>query len=117
MILTPEEWVRQHVVHYFISKSYPKGLISTESGLTYNGLYKRTDIIVRDREGGIFMLVECKAPSIKVDQKTVEQATIYNQSLKAKYLAVTNGKQWVCFSMDYVEQDFVQLNDFPEYEE
>jgi len=116
LILTPEEWVRQHVVHYFVSQSYPKGLISTESGLRYNGLAKRTDIVVRDREGGVFMLVECKAPQIKIGQKAVEQATVYNQELKAKYLAVTNGIQWVCFQMDYVKQGFTQIDGIPDFE-
>ncbi len=116
LVMTPEEWVRQHVVHYFISLSYPKGLISMESGLKYNRLMKRTDIVVRDRDGGVFMLVECKAAYVKVNKKTIEQASIYNQELKAKYLAVTNGNVWYCFLMDYDKQAYQQMKEFPVFE-
>jgi len=116
LIMTPEEWVRQHVVHYFLSISYPRGLISLESGLKYNRLLKRTDIVVRDREGEVFMLVECKASYVKINKKVIEQASIYNQELNAKYLAVTNGLVWYCFLMDYNNQEYVQMKEFPVFQ-
>jgi len=115
LLLTPEEWVRQHLVHYLVAIDYPKGLIAMESGLRFNNLAKRTDIVVRDREGQVFMLVECKAPSIKLTQKVIEQASVYNQVLNAKYLAITNGMSWYCFEMDYNQQSFVQVEGIPSY--
>ena len=65
LVLTPEEWVRQHVVHFLIThKKYPKALIKLEGGLNYNQLQKRSDIVVFDREGKPWMIMECKAPAI-----------------------------------------------------
>ena len=70
LVLTPEEWVRQHMIHLLIYElNYPKGLINVEKGHQYNALQKRTDILVYNREGEVTMIVECKAHSEKINQK------------------------------------------------
>lgn len=97
LVLTPEEWVRQHMIYFLISyRNYPKGLISTEQGLQLNKLAKRSDILVRDRSGNPFLLVECKAPSVKVTSEVFHQALSYNLTLGARYVVVTNGIRNFC---------------------
>jgi hypothetical protein len=92
VVLTPEEWVRQHVVNYLTTHlSYPRTLLRIEGGLTYNQLAKRSDIVVYNREGTPFMVVECKAPPLKLTQQVIHQAAAYNHTLGAKYVVVTNG--------------------------
>src|SRR5690349_12811460 len=84
LLLTPEEWVRQHFVHYLIrERQYPKALIKIEGGLKFNTLSKRSDIVIFSREGKPWMLVECKAPDYKLRQSTIEQAATYNHTLRA----------------------------------
>jgi hypothetical protein len=112
--LTPEEWVRQHVVHLLVDHlGYPRALFKVESGLQYNRQQKRTDLIVHDQEGKPYLLVECKAPDIKVTQKTIEQASMYNQTLKAPYVAVTNGLGLFCFVIDFENKKSEQLKQLP----
>src|SRR5437868_14722578 len=84
LVLTPEEWVRQHFIHFLINQyHYPKSLIKIESGHTYNQLSKRSDIIIYDRYGKVFLLVECKSAKSKISQKTFDQVATYNLTLKA----------------------------------
>ena len=85
ILLTPEEWVRQHWIHFLITnKGFPKGLLTSERGLTYNGLQKRTDLLVFDRQGHPYFLIECKSPEIEINQKVLFQAIAYNQTLKCR---------------------------------
>ena len=101
LMLTPEEWVRQHFVNYLTAHlKYPKSLIKIEGGLTYNQLAKRSDIVVHDREGKPWMLIECKSPDIKLSEQTVRQAAMYNSKLAAKYIAVTNGLAHIYCKID-----------------
>jgi hypothetical protein len=116
IVLTPEEWVRQHFIHFLItSLKYPKALIKVEGGLNYNRLQKRSDIVVFDREGKPWMVVECKAPDQKLSQRTVHQASVYNHSLQAKYLGVTNGMVNICCAVDWVNSTTEVLNEMPDY--
>jgi type I site-specific restriction endonuclease len=116
IVLTPEEWVRQHIINYFIFHlKYPKALIRVESGLTYNTLQKRSDIVVFDRTGNPWLVVECKAPNEKIDTGTVRQVAIYNVSLTAPFLAVTNGMVHFVFQTQNEKQPVGQLSAFPEY--
>lgn len=111
IVLTPEEWVRQHFVHHLINEyQYPKSLIKLESSLEYNKRLKRTDIQVFDREGNLFMIVECKAPYIKLSQAVFTQAAQYNQVLKAQYLTISNGMIFHCCKTDWEFQkiDFIE---------
>ena len=83
VVLTPEEWVRQHFIQYLINHlKYPKALIKVEGGLVFNTLQKRSDIVVFNREGNPWMMIECKAPELKLSKRTIRQASIYNHSLK-----------------------------------
>jgi hypothetical protein len=117
VVLTPEEWVRQHFAHYLIHQlHYPKALIKVEGGLIFNKLQKRTDIVVFDREGKPWMIVECKAPTLKIKASTVHQASIYNYSLKAQYLVVTNGLKHFCYRTDWINAATTQLDSLPEYD-
>ena len=104
ILLTPEEWVRQHWIHFLItSKGFPKGLVTSERGLTYNGLQKRTDLLVFDRQGLPYFLIECKSPEIEINQKVLSQAIAYNQTLKCPFIALSNGERHVF--MCYVEDE------------
>ncbi|MFC2123909.1 type I restriction enzyme HsdR N-terminal domain-containing protein [Bacteroidota bacterium] len=114
VLLTPEEWVRQHFLHFLIRyNDYPKALIKVESGLNYNNRLKRSDIIVYNRKGGVFMIVECKAPDKKINKKSLEQAGIYGKSLKPEYLCLTNGLQHLFWIMDYKAGKAEQIDDVP----
>jgi hypothetical protein len=116
LVLTPEEWVRQHFVHYLINDfKYPKSLIKIEGGLIYNQLQKRTDILIFDREAKPWMVIECKSPDLKLSHITLQQASVYNSTLKAKYLTVTNGLQYFCSATDWTEGKVTLLDELPSY--
>ncbi|MDA0890661.1 MAG: type I restriction enzyme HsdR N-terminal domain-containing protein, partial [Bacteroidetes bacterium] len=100
--LTAEEWVRQHFIHYLSKqKNYPFGLMGVEQMIKYNNLKTRADIVLYNVEGVPSMIVECKAPNMKITQDTFDQIARYNFKLKVKYLVVTNGLQHFCCEMDY----------------
>lgn len=108
ILLTPEEWVRQHWIHFLIaSQGFPKGLVSAERGLVYNGLQKRTDLLVFDRQGSPYFLIECKAPEVEINQKVLSQAITYNQTLKCPFIGLSNGRKHVF--MGYVEAEGIYL--------
>ena len=117
IILTPEEWVRQHVVHHLLYElKYPKSLIKIESGLKYNQLQKRSDVVVYNREGNPWLLMECKAPDLKLNQNVVMQVAVYNNDVKAKYIAISNGMQHVCYEVKQNVSETELLKTFPEYQ-
>ena len=116
IILQPEEWVRQHCVHYLISvKNYPKSLINVEKELIINGLKKRYDIVVFNPDGSIQLIVECKSDTIAIDQTTFDQIARYNMALNASYLMVTNGLNHYYCEMDMKAERFSFLKDIPNY--
>jgi predicted type IV restriction endonuclease len=116
--LTPEEWVRQHVIQYLINhRFYPKPLFRIEGSLAYNTLQKRSDILVYDRAGKPWMLIECKASTVKLTQRAFNQAAIYNMTVGAKYVAVSNGMVHFCCQAPKVGVNPVFLEEFPEFEE
>jgi len=115
--LTPEEWVRQHIIHYLIEeKNYPISLIAVEKKVTVNKLTKRTDILVFNTKGTPHIIVECKAPSIKISQESFDQIARYNLKLEASYLIVTNGLTHFYTFMDLENECYVFLENIPEYE-
>lgn len=117
IILTPEEWVRQHVIRFLLEeKKYPKSLINVEKVLTVNGLRKRYDIVVFNPDGSIFVLVECKAPEIKTAQATFDQIARYNMTLKAEYLMITNGHNHYFCLMDFENEKYIFLEELPNFE-
>jgi hypothetical protein len=116
LVLTPEEWVRQHFIQYLIQhKKYPKSLIKLEGGLKLNQLQKRTDILIYSKIGLPEILVECKASSVKIDQKVFDQIARYNMIHQVKYLAVSNGLQHYFCRMDYQNASYNFVEDLPLY--
>lgn len=116
MVLQPEEWVRQHCVHYLITvKKYPISLINVEKELKVNDLKKRYDIVVFNTDGTIHLIVECKAPKIEIKQNTFDQIARYNLALNATYLMVTNGINHYYCNMDFEAEKYHFLQDIPEY--
>ncbi|MBD3863745.1 type I restriction enzyme HsdR N-terminal domain-containing protein [Olleya marilimosa] len=117
MVLQPEEWVRQHCVHYLIEvKKYPISLINVEKELKVNDLKKRYDIVIFNTNGSIHLIVECKAPKIEIKQNTFDQIARYNLALNATYLMVTNGLNHYYCSMDFKAEQYHFLKDIPEYQ-
>lgn len=116
VVLTPEEWVRQNFLHYMIDyKKYPGSLIAIEKQLKYNNLSKRTDILIFDRNAQPDIIIECKAPSVKITQDTFDQIARYNLKLNANYLIITNGIQHYYAKMNQEMRKYEFLNDIPEY--
>lgn len=117
IIITPEEWVRQHVVQFLLQdKKYPKSHINVEKLLKINNLNKRYDVVVFKPDGNITILVECKAPEVKISQSTFDQIARYNMTLKADYLMVTNGLNHYFCKMDYENEKYDFLTELPEYQ-
>ena len=116
LVLTPEEWVRQHFVQFLIDeKKYPVSLIALEKQLTINNLKKRTDIVIFSSDGTPNIIVECKAPKIKIAQDTFDQIARYNLKLNANYLVVTNGLQHYFCKLDKENETYIFLEDIPNY--
>ena len=116
IVLTPEEWVRQHFVKFLVEyKKYPVSLIAIEKQLTINNLKKRTDILIFSSDGLPNIIVECKAPHIKITQDTFDQIARYNLKLKANYLIVTNGLEHYYCLLDHEQQSYIFLKEIPEY--
>jgi hypothetical protein len=116
LVLTPEEWVRQHFVQYLIDeKRYPASLIALEKQLVINNRKKRTDILIFNKNGTPEIIVECKAPSIKITQDAFDQIARYNLKLNAHYLIVTNGLQHFYCKMDFENETYIFLKDIPSY--
>ena len=116
ILLTPEEWVRQHVVQFLLQdKKYPKSYINVEKLIKINDLSKRYDGVVFQPNGDIFLLIECKAPQVPISQQTFDQIARYNLALKAKYLMVTNGLNHYFCQMDFENEKYVFLKELPEY--
>ena len=116
IILTPEEWVRQHTIQYLIQqKNYPKQLLNAEKQLKVNGLTRRYDIVAYNPNGSINLIVECKAPSIKITQDTFDQIARYNLALKAEQLMVTNGLNHYFCEMNYEFEKYHFLREISSY--
>ena len=115
-VLTLEEWVRQHFLHFLNQhREYPLGLMGIEKMVKYNNLRTRADIVIYDREGTPIMLVECKSPKTKINQDVFLQIAKYNFKLKVKYLVVTNGLEHFCCLMDYKENKIDFLDYIPSF--
>lgn len=116
--LTPEEWVRQNFLQYLIrEKKFPAPLIAVEAGLKYNQLRKRMDVLVYNKQGIPYLMVECKAPEVRITQDVFDQIARYNMVFKVKYLVVTNGIDHYCCRIDYTQNTFQYLEQIPVFEE
>lgn len=116
--LTPEEWVRQHFIHYLIShKGFPKGLFRIEKVLHYHRLSKRADIIVCGRNGEPVLLVECKAANQQLSQEVFNQAATYNKEIRAYTTIITNGLRHFCYQTDFSTHEISFVQNIPSYKE
>lgn len=116
VVLQPEEWVRQHVVHYLLQeKKYPLSLINVEKQLKVNDLKRRYDIVVFKSNGKIELLIECKAPEVAISQAVFDQIARYNIQLQSTYLMVTNGLNHFYCEMDFNEEKYSFLRDIPDF--
>jgi hypothetical protein len=101
LVLTPEEWVRQHVLNHLMHDlGCPASLVALEHTITLNDLTKRADIVVHGNDAKPLLLVECKAPEVRMDQKVFEQAARYNLVFRVRFLLVTNGLTHYCCQVD-----------------
>lgn len=114
--LTPEEWVRQNFVRFLIEdREFPPALMNNEISLSQNGIKRRCDTLVADHQGTPLVIVEYKAPTIEISQKTFDQIVRYNMVLKARYLIVSNGITHYCCKIDYESNSYTFLKDIPFY--
>ena len=115
--LTPEEWVRQHFIHYLIEhKGYPKGLLGNEIELQIGDKRLRCDSILYNKETKPQMIIEYKAPTVPLQQKVFDQISAYNLLLRVDYLIISNGMEHYCCKMDYEHQKYLFIQDIPDYE-
>jgi hypothetical protein len=115
-VLTPEEWVRQHFIHLLIHHlNYPRSLFKIESSFSYGTKKKRSDIQVLRTDGTVFLLVECKSPDTKLNDRTLKQISIYNKTLKASYIGITNGNHHFSWKYDETNQKFTSMKEFPDF--
>ena len=116
IVLTAEEWVRQNFIQFLIDeKNYPASLMAVEMGIDLLNTKKRCDIVLYNTKGLPHMIVECKAPSIKISQDTFDQIARYNMTLKTDLLVVTNGLQHYVCMIDYQNQCYHFLKEIPNY--
>lgn len=114
LVLQPEEMVRQLFYCYLTDElGYSKNRVAMERGLKVNTLQRRFDLLVYDKALSPFMLIECKAPQVKISQETFEQVSWYNTALRVKYLVVTNGMHTYCCWLDYAQKSFVYMDQLP----
>ncbi len=116
VLLTPEEWVRQNFLRYLVDeKKYPASLIAVEKEFKLNKLSKRSDAVVYNKAGKPFLIIEFKAPEVKINQKVFDQIARYNMKFKVGYLIVSNGMEHYCCKIDYLNNSYVFLKEIPDY--
>ena len=116
VVLTPEEWVRQHFLYFMVEQlGYPKALLKVEFEIKYNGLKKRPDIVAFDSKGDCLVVVECKSAKVKLNQAVFEQVAVYNNKLKAKYIVITNGLEHFCCEQNDKTGTLHFVQRIPEY--
>lgn len=118
IVLTPEEWVRQHFVNFLkTEKDYPQSLLANEIQINLNGQKKRCDSVVYDKDLNPIVIVEYKSSDVEITQTVFDQIANYNLVLKVKYLIVSNGLKHYCCKIDYQNQKFEYLPEIPNYKE
>jgi hypothetical protein len=116
--LSPEEWVRQHLIAYLIEiKGYPVSMIGVEKQLMLNKLPKRFDLVIFARNASPFLLVECKAPGVEITENTFDQAARYNMLLHAEYFLITNGLEHYTCRIDYERRQYIFIEEIPHFGE
>ncbi|MDR2909769.1 MAG: type I restriction enzyme HsdR N-terminal domain-containing protein [Bacteroidales bacterium] len=116
VVLTPEEWVRQHFIHFLVrEKRYPQALVAVEKQLIENSQFRRFDLLAYNRKGEPLLIAEFKAPGVNITQKTFDQVVRYNMSLKVRYIVVSNGLQHFACEIFYEKNSFTFLKEIPEF--
>ena len=116
--LTPEEWVRQHIIRFLCEfKNYPPPLMAVETSVIINGLKQRADLVVYNRKGTPEMIVECKAPSVQITNQVFDQAARYNMTLNVSYLVISNGMNHFCAKLNYANNTYSFLKNIPDFNE
>ncbi len=118
VLLTPEEWVRQHMVNYLVTeKHFPRLLISVEKGFSQNRNRQRYDLLVYNKSGHPIMIIECKAPGMEINQQVFDQAGRYNNRHKASYMLITNGVKHYCCLINITSRNYSFLPEVPDFSE
>lgn len=118
VLLTPEEWVRQHMINFLVNlKNFPRMLISVEKGFSQNRNRQRYDLLIYNRLGKPLMIVECKAPGVEINQQVFDQAGRYNNRHKAAYMLITNGMKHYCCTINIANKQYSFLKDIPDFNE
>ncbi|MDB4007465.1 type I restriction enzyme HsdR N-terminal domain-containing protein [Flavobacteriaceae bacterium] len=112
-LLTPEEWVRQHVLNFLFVKKIPLSHIAVEKKINVNNLNKRFDVVVYNNIGDVLMLIECKSPSIKLTQEVFDQISVYNLNLNSNFCMITNGLDHIYFKIDQISKKYTFIKEFP----
>jgi diaminopimelate epimerase len=116
VLLTHEEWVRQHFIHYLkVEKKYPESLMAVEKKILVNQKQRRFDLLVYNRNGQPHLIAEFKAPNVKISQQTFDQVVRYNMALRVERVVVSNGMQHFVCEIDYVNNSYVYLKEIPEF--
>ncbi|HKI87728.1 MAG TPA: type I restriction enzyme HsdR N-terminal domain-containing protein [Draconibacterium sp.] len=116
VVLTPEEWVRQHFIQYLIQeKKYPKTLMAVEKKIVLNGQPRRFDLLVYQRNGQPLLIAEFKAPQVKITQEAFDQVVRYNMVLRVQHVVVSNGMQHYACEMNNIENTYAYLKEIPEF--
>lgn len=114
--LTPEEWVRQNFVHYLLEhKHYSPAYLANEVAITLNGMSRRCDGVLYDKDMKPKMILEFKAPSVTISQKVFDQICRYNMVLQVEYLIISNGLTHFCLRLNDEKNGYISLEDIPEY--
>lgn len=118
VILTPEEWVRQNFLRFMVEeKKYPASLIAVEMEFKLNNLSKRSDAVIYNKKGLPFLILEFKAPDIKINQKVFDQIARYNMKFNVEFLIVSNGLDHYCCKIDYEKQNYFFFKEVPEFKQ
>ena len=114
VVLNPEEWVRQNFIQYLVQdRAFPLSLISVEQEFLFNRMKKRSDILVHESSGTPVLMVECKAPGVKINKQVFEQIGLYNLSYQLPWLIVTNGMKHFCCKIDNTKGGYVFADEIP----
>lgn len=116
VVLTPEEWVRQHFIHLLVNLGYPASLMAVERLVLVNQLKQRADLVVYNRKGKPALIVECKAPDVELSDKTIQQAARYNIQLDVSFIIITNGLKTYCVFMHPESKKHQVLTTIPTFE-
>lgn len=114
LVCTPEEWVRQHLIHFLISSGFSQNRLASEVTVEYNGMKKRADLVYYNKNFEPIMIVECKAPDVQIDESVLHQAAKYNRNLQVEYLFLSNGIHHVIGKIDREKGDIEYLDEIPD---